>query len=387
MKKIFNKNILLLSFLLSIVSWNETLPADNSDEFDLLIKQAVDQIYNIKFDEADYTVNKLKTDFPNHPAGYFFDAMIYWWKIMLDFNNEEYDDILEDKLEEVIDLCDDIIDEDPENVDAIFFKGGALGYRGRLGAVREDWFSAGLDGKEALPLVYRAYELDSLNNDVQLGFGIYNYYASVIPERYPMVKPIMMFFPSGDKAKGISQLENAAFNGKYSKYEARYFLMTLFYRYEKNYSEALKYAELLTSEFPDNPSFQRYHGRIYVGMSNYTNASTIFRDIRNKCMTGKKGYSLWTKREADYYLAMNYKNRGILDSAVTYFNESAAISAILDEDGESGFYVSAVLHSAGLNERLGKIEKAIELYEKVLDMDEYRNSHQKAEQSLETLSK
>jgi tetratricopeptide (TPR) repeat protein len=105
----------------------------------------------------------------------------------------------------------------------------------------------------------------------------------------------------------------------------------------------------------------------------------------NKCIDGKRGYSLWTKREADYYLAMNYKNRGKLDSAITYFDESAAISAIIDEDGESGFYVNAVLNSAGLNERQGKIDRAIKLYEKVLDMDEYRNSHQKAEQSLEML--
>ncbi len=360
---------------------------DKIKQIRLSLTAGVHQIYNIKFEEAETTVKIIKQEFPVHPAGYFFDAMIYWWKIMLDFDNEEYDDILIDKLEEVIDLCDDIIDDDPENVDAVFFKGGSLGFRGRLGAVRESWFAAGMDGKEALPLVYRAYELDSLNNDVQLGFGIYNYYASVIPEQYPMVKPLMMFFPAGDKIKGIEQLEKAAFHGRYSKYESRYFLMTLFYKFEKNYSSALKYAKLLTDEFPDNPSFQRYYGRIIVGMGDYNQASKIFRDIRNKCLNGRRGYSLWTKREADYYLAMNFKNNGKIDSALTYFNECVKISETIDDDSESGFLVNAVYYIAVLYEQKGLKEEAIKNYNRVLEMREFKNSHDKAERNLETLSK
>ena len=132
---------------------------------------------------------------------------------MIDLDNEEYDDEFIDKLEETIDYCDDLIDENSEDVDAIFFKGGALGFRGRLYSVRESWFNAALDGKDALPLVHEAYRIDPANDDVQLGFGIYNYFADVIPEKYPFLKPLMIFFPSGDKKKGIEQLKKAAENG------------------------------------------------------------------------------------------------------------------------------------------------------------------------------
>jgi tetratricopeptide (TPR) repeat protein len=378
-----SSKLLLITFLFSPLLFGQ----NNSNDFDSLLTKGMRQIYDIKFEEADTTVSLIKEKFPNHPAGYFFDAMIYWWKIMLDFDNEEYDDILIDKLEDVIDLCDDILDDDPENADAVFFKGGALGFRGRLGAVREDWFSAGMDGKEALPLVYRAYELDSLNNDVQLGFGIYNYYASVIPEQYPMVKPIMFFFPSGDKDKGIAQLEKAAYDGKYSKYESRYFLMTLFYKFEKNYSAALKYAKLLTNEFPDNPSFQRYLGRIVVGMGDYSSASEIFRAIRNKCLNHQRGYSLWSKREADYYLAMNFKNNSMADSAITYFNECVKISEAIDDDTESGFLINAVFYLGTLYEQMGLKDEAIKNFNRVLDMREFQNSHDKAERHLEALIK
>ena len=142
---------------------------------------------------------------------------------------------------------------------------------------------------------------------------------------------------------------------------------------------------MLTSDFPNNPSFQRYHGRIYVGMGNYDTASKIFTNIRNKCLQNQRGYSLWTQREADYYIAMNFKYNGAIDSAITYFDECASLSKMIDEDRESGFYVNAVLNSAMLNEQQGNLEKAMMLYEKVLDMDEYKNSHEKAEKYLERL--
>jgi hypothetical protein len=374
------KKIFLFLFLLPFCS----LINAQSGRFDSLITAGVSQIYNIKFADAESTFAEVRKDFPNHPAGYFFDAMIYWWKIMLDFDNEEYDEIFFEKLENVIDLCDEILDEDPENVDAIFFKGGSLGFRGRMEAVRENWFAAGLDGKDALPLVYRAYELDSLNTDVQLGFGIYNYYAAVIPEKYPIVEPIMIFFPSGDKLKGIEQLEKAAIDGKYSRIESRYFLMTLYYRYEKNYTQALKYAALLRNEFPDNPTFHRYYGRIYVGLGDYKNAAAIFTDIRRKCDVFP-GYSNWTRREADYYIAMNFKNLGQLDSALVYFNECEKLSRSIDKSGESGFMVNAVYYQGTIYEKMGKLEEAIIKFEQVLDIDEYQSSHDKAEQHLESI--
>ena len=110
------KTILIVLFLSSA-----NFAQVKTSRFDSLLTAGVHQIYNIKFEAAEFTVNLIKKEFPKHPAGYFFDAMIYWWKIMLDFDNEDYDDTLVDKLEEVIDLCDDILDEDPENVDAVFF--------------------------------------------------------------------------------------------------------------------------------------------------------------------------------------------------------------------------------------------------------------------------
>ena len=360
--------------------------AQNPD-FDSRVNNGIKQIYNIKFTEAEKTFRSVMADYPQHPAGRFFIAMIDWWKILLDPDNESYDEIFFQKLEDVIYQCDQILDKNPKDVDALFFKGGSIGFRGRLRAFRESWLKAADDGREALPIVEEAASLDPNNMDVQLGFGIYNYYAAVIPSENPLIKPLMIFFPDGDKEKGIQQLKNTAFNGKFAKYEARYFLMTLYYRYENNSLLADAYANMLTSDFPDNPVFEKWRGRIAVRRGDYQSVDSIFNSVINKSDKKMFGYNTPNSvREAAYYLGSNLKNNGYLDSAKVYFQKCIQESQKIDEDGEeSGFQVNAYVYLAQIEELLNHKDEAIRLYEKILDINDYGRSHSIAENSLKNL--
>ena len=373
--------ILLVSFI--IVT---NLFAQHSD-FDTMVNTGIKQIYNIKFTEAEKTFRSVMADYPEHPAGRFFLAMIDWWKILLDPDNESYDEIFFLKLEDVIYQCDQLLDKNPKDVDALFFKGGSIGFRGRLRAFRESWLKAADDGREALPIVEEAASLDPNNMDVQLGFGIYNYYASVIPNEYPMIKPLMIFFPDGDKEKGIQQLKNTAFNGKFAKYEARYFLMTLYYRYENNLMMAEDYSRLLHEDFPDNPVFEKWRGRIAVRRSDYRLTDSVFNSVLKKAEKKMFGYNTPnTVREAVYYVGNNLKNNGFLDSARVYFQKCIQESQKIDEQGEeSGFQVNAYVYLAQIEETVNRKSEAIRLYEKILNLKDYNRSHSIAENSLKKL--
>lgn len=377
-KLLFIKIVYLLIVFLSSHTFSQTT------KFDSLVNDGINRIYNIKFEEAEKIFNKLELNYPKHPAGKFFKAMIIWWQIMLDQNDEQFDDLFEDKLEEVIDFCDDLLDENENNVDALFFKGGSLGFRGRLYSIRKNWFDAALDGKDALPLVYEAYKIDSTNEDVKLGFGIYNYYAEAIPEKYPFIKPAMIFFPSGDKEKGIEQLKSTAKNGKYAAVEAKFFLLNLYYQFEDDYNEALIYAKPLHEKFPDNPTFQKYVGRIYVKRGDYKTASKYFGDVRKKCNANMPGYNEVLLREAEYYLGVNYMRKNVIDSAKTSFQNCFDISKRVDKekDEESGFQVNALIYLAKIADRTGNKNLAEKYYEEILRLRDFSNSHKKAKRYL-----
>jgi tetratricopeptide (TPR) repeat protein len=377
-----NKYIALLIFLFA-----SNLQLNGQDaNFDSIVVKGIRQIYSIEFNQADKTFSKLIADYPHHPAGKFFLAMIDWWRILLDTSTEERDELFFKKIEEVIEHCDNILDDDPENVDAMFFKGGAIGFRGRLSALRESWLSAVDDGREALPLVEKAGELEPDNIDVKLGFGIYNYYASVIPEQYPIVKPLMIFLPSGDKELGLMQLKDVAQNGKYTKYESRYFLMTLYYRLEKDFDAAEEYSEILRDDFPNNPVFERWRGRIALKKGDVTLADSIFKSVLWKSSKLKTGYNtLAAKREANYYIGNNYRKNGKFDSAYVYLERCMKYSLKLDKDRESGFLINSTLYIGMIKEMGEEYYAAKMYYEKVLDFREFGNSHGLAESYLERI--
>lgn len=252
--------------------------------------------------------------------------------------------------------------------------------------IRESWLQAAGDGKDALPIVEQAAILDPKNVDVQLGFGIYNYYVSVIPEKYPIVKPLLLFFPDGDKQLGIEQLKNAAEKGKYARVEATYFLMSLYSNYEKDNETAQFYSNQLVNAFPNNPIFERWRGRIAVKRNDWTTADSIFRSVLKKGEKNLPGYTtIKVKREAVYYLAYQYKNNGDFEPALKYFKQCVDYSNKLDEDEESGFLINSTLYIGTLYETLDKYKEAEKYYNDVLDMREYANSHTLAELYLDRI--
>lgn len=370
-------------FIIVLFSFFAVKAFPQKTAFDSTVVSGIKEIYNLQFTGADTIFDNIIALYPNKPQGKFFLAMIDWWKILVDPDNESYDDIFYKKIEGVINQCDNILDKNPDNEDALFFKGGAIGFRGRLRAFRDSWFKAANDGREALPLVEKAWKLDPKNVDVQLGFGIYNYYAAVIPDDYPLIKPLMIFFPPGNKEKGIEQLKNVAWNGLYAKYEARYFLMTLYFNYEKNPYKAEKWAKMLTADFPDNPVFERWSGRIAVKKGDYFAADSIFKDIMKKADKNYYGYNNPNaRREAAYYIAFKAKMIGDLATAKNYFEQCVKYSQMVDKKEASGFIINSYLYLGMIDDSQGKRNEAISYYKKLLDLREFGNSHKLAEKYL-----
>ena len=81
--------------------------------------------------------------------------MIQWERIISKFDDESQDEKLYKLLDVVVDICEKRLDENPDDVAAMFFKGGAVGFRGRLRANRGKWLGAVNDGIVALPLVQK----------------------------------------------------------------------------------------------------------------------------------------------------------------------------------------------------------------------------------------
>lgn len=357
------------------------LPDWRTEEY---VQQGIEQVYNYELEPARASFQKIVDRYPEHPGGHFFVAMIDWMQILVNMEDESLDDRFFEQLETVIELSDNILKKRSHDISALFFKGGAIGFRGRLRAHRGSWVRAANDGRRALPIVRRAEKLSPDNADILLGKGIYNYYASVIPDKFPWVKPFLIFFPKGDKEEGLDQLRTASQNARYAGIEASYFLMQILYFNEKKYREGYELARDLHSRFPRNPLFQRYYGRFNVALGRWDDAYETFSSVIERYNNGQKGYYLPAVREAEYYVAQYLFNNNSLEEALDHYASVLEYSNRLGSDVQSGFVILATLRKGMIYDALEERGKALEYYRKVRSMDDYQGSHNLAERYIES---
>ena len=182
--------------------------------YDARVQQGIDLIYNLRFEEADSHFDSIINSDPANPLGYFFRAMVVWWRVLINLDDQSHDQDFFDRLEDCIKVCDARLDHDKNDFDAILFKGGAIGFRGRLRGDRKQMLKAARDGLRSLPLLKQSRELEPTNKDILFGQGIYNYFREVIPQKYPIVRAVTWTLDDGDREVGLRQLEEVANEGR-----------------------------------------------------------------------------------------------------------------------------------------------------------------------------
>lgn len=351
----------------------------HAQKYDAELLKGIDHIYHVKFDSADIVFNNYIKKNSDDPSGYFFKVLVQWWKINLDKYDESFDDELFKRVDKAAEVADNKLDKNENDNYAMFFKGGSIGYRGLLRSVRESWLKAAEDGKESLNLLQKAYELNDKNKDAVFGVGIYNYFAEYVPENYPVLKPLMIIFPKGDKQKGLKQIQETAASSQYARTEANFILTYLNQRYENNFTEAEKFCNILKAEYPENPVFVRMFAANLVGMNKWNDALNEWKIIAQKCDSNQSGFNERLKREANYYVALCLSKMNRLNEGESYLLLAKDLNARLDKDEDTPFGVYTFMMLGMYKDQTGDHNSAISFYDKVIKMKEFGNSRIDAE--------
>ena len=344
-------------------------------------KEGLDLLYNMQFDEAAARFDAISRQVADHPIGPFLAALTLWWEILMDLSDTRHDEAFHAAMSEVIDRCDARLATDAQDFDAQFFKGMALGFRGRLRSNRRDWIRAAADGKRAMDYVLTVAQADTTNDDFVLGPGLYNYYAALIPTRYPFARAITTFLPKGDRALGLAQIRRTALHGYFMQTEAIYFLLQIYYLYEADYRASVEYASLLRARHPGNSFFHTLEGRIYARWGAWSRSDTVFASVLEHYRRGTRGYTAPSAEQALYFLARGRIVARKYDTAISYLLSLEALSARLDRD--TYFKVMGRLQQGLAYDALGRRGRAVKRYEQVLTMKEWGSSHALARRYLE----
>ena len=344
------------------------------------IKAGLDALYDMRFDEADAQFEVVSEEYDEHPVGPFLEALTTWWQILLDLSDARYDEAFYAAMTNVIERCDQLLVEDRENFDAIFFKGMALGFRGRLRSNRRDWLRAAADGKRAMDYVLAVADTDSTNHDYVFGRGLYHYYAALIPKRYPFARAITTFLPPGDRELGLAELKRTAAHGYFLRTEATYFLLMIHFLYEQDFRASIHYASILRTEHPGNAFFHTLEGRVYARWNRWTASESVFAEVLDRYRSHAPGYNAAMAEQALYYLARARLEAGEPQSALGHLLPLEALSARVQDD--SYFKVLGRLLQGMAYDLMGRREQATARYEQVLGMQNWGTTHARARQFL-----
>ncbi len=307
--------------------------------------QALNDLYNFKFAKAEQQFRWFKQKYAWHPLPYFLLGLSEWWKLMPSLETRDHDERFLAYMDSTIQIAERLHDRVPEyRIEAAFFMAAAYGFKGRLYSDedRKEWRKAAVAGKRALHYLEECKEMNYLSPELLFGDALYNYFSVWVRENYPALKPLLWFFPKGDKELGLKQLREVSYNAFYTRTEAMVWLMRIYNSYENKNEQAHQLAEYLYQTYPDNPYFHRYYARMLYTRGMHTEMERESKSILARIDSGDVGYEATSGRYASFFLGQLGESRRRPEDAKKYYLETLRFA---EEGGatKSGYYLYALI--------------------------------------------
>ncbi|SFG42941.1 tetratricopeptide repeat protein [Pontibacter chinhatensis] len=318
------------------------------------LEGAIDNMYNFKYERAEKQFKSLRRRYPEHPLPYFLMGLSQWWKIVpTNIQTLKYDELFFAYMDSTVQKAEAMYDKDDNNVEAAFFLAASYGFTARLHSERSNWRKATVASKRSLDYLEKAKAGNGLSPEFLFGEALFNYYAVWIPENYPMLRPVLVFFPNGDKRLGLKQLSYVSQTGFYTGTESKLFLMKILANEEKKMQEALEVSEELALKYPDNAYFQRFYARLLFVNGHFTKAERVSEEILAKLEQQMPGFEAVSGRYASYILGyINQHKYRDFEKAKDYYKNTIKYAEMTNER-ESGYFVNSYLNLA----RIAKQQK------------------------------
>jgi tetratricopeptide (TPR) repeat protein len=367
--KIQTQLLLAIIFCLVAISDGKAQPVAKNDTTIILIAdlgvqlqctQALNDLYNFKFTEAEWNFRYLRYKYRWHPLPYFLMGLIEWWKIMPNTKSEVHDESFMAYMDSTILVAENLYKKYPAyKIEASFFLSAAYGFKGRLYSdeYRKQWRKAASAGKSALNYLEVSKQGADLSPELLFGDALFNYFSVWVPENYPALKPILWFFPKGDKKLGLEQLKEVSYNAFYTRTEAMVWLMRILNNYENDQPRAFQISEYLYNTYPDNPVFHRYYARMLYSVGRFAQAEPVSKEILMRIDSGRVGYEATSGRYAAFFLGQINEAKRNLDEAKKYYALCVKYAEEI-EATESGYYLYSLIALGEIAQKQGNKTEA-----------------------------
>lgn len=368
-----------LLLLLAIASLLAATPRPKQRPlYDPLVRRGFDHFYNVEYPEAIAFFKRAVEAAPDDPnrynhlaeavlfgmmnrAGALESQMVTGGDSFLRHARmepaQEDHDLFASSIRKVLDMTSQALEKDPNDAEALYARGVAIGFRGTYNyIVKKSWIDSLRDATEARRLHNRVLELDPTRIDARMMQGANDYLVGSLPLIYKMLGFLAGF--RGDREQGMRTLQLVAEKGVYSKVEAE-FLLCVIYRRERRPLEAIPLLESLHKRFPRNFLVLLELSQMYADLGDREKALAPLDKIEKLKRNGAPGLAILPEERIEFARGNLLFWRKEFDPATRELEQATAHAEVLDPNSGP----SAWLRLGQCYDLAGRRADAVRAYE------------------------
>ncbi len=292
------------------------------------IQQGIEKGFNLDEKTAVAELMKAVEADRENPLGYAFLGLsqLFFYEMAFDEKERERDrESMLRFVSEALAKGEKRVENNPKDGEAFFAMAVAKLVKVRWDLNRKNYFTASRGAQNTWDHLEKAKELEPENFDTYFAMGLLHYHIAHLPGFARFLSSLLV--TSGDRQKGLQELELAAEKGYLLKDLAKAELLSAYANFEKQPERALPLAQELNERFPRNYNILFALANVNSELGHSEEAFSVARAIENGIQSGAPPYrpQLWSRYfqllgkihfdRGEYTKAADFFNRALQDNA------------------------------------------------------------------------
>jgi len=257
------------------------------------------QLYDLtlhnRFRSADSLIKKMDRQLASDAAFQLGVINYYWWKYISSGHNEEYADLMAERLKLLESACAGKTESSGYHHLFLLITGYA--FNARIALADKSYGQVVTLLSKYRHLVKQSFGKEADYPPFYLTSGLYNYVYAEATGKIPLLPVFTKFNPEIEKKMGILYLRKAALSdNQLIKTEALYFLMKIKTELDPDLREAAFFCKVLNRNYPDNILFNFYQFKILFESGRQQEAVQSRKELEEKILK-----SQLNAKEREYY--------------------------------------------------------------------------------------
>jgi tetratricopeptide (TPR) repeat protein len=336
------------------------------NQFHFYLKNGIEKAFNLDNQNANIYLQKALELDKENPIGYAYMAMVCFFSYEMSFEPKDRDrnqEFMLRNIGEAITKGEKRIEKNSKDNQAYFAVALAKIVKVHWAIHQKKYSLIAQEASSIWDYLEKAKEGDPQNYDVYFLMGLLHYHIDYLPGLTRFISSILI--TSGNRQKGIQELELAAQKGYLLKELAQAELTSAYLNFEKQPARALPFARELKEKFPNNYNFLFVLANILSDLHRFEEAFEIARQIERSIQAGIPPFVPQLQPRYNQLMGRILFTQGEYDKAEEYFRKALKDTALYNARVRALAFVRIGMIYDARKER----EQAEEYYSRALEVE------------------